>query len=214
MTVRLHPTYDREHDVLSVLEYGRVAEGQPDGCWRAVGGRVLVLHDGVNGPEVGVWVSEASRLDVHAGAVAGLWGHPRFDVPMVGLTAACAGDVILAARALFGGRASIGHGFLGDLREAEDDDEAEQIWRAALECGDMYAHLGLGRVLYALGRDQEAYRRSTPSRHACADAGAAADGERGRDPGCPGRRGSFDREVWHGRPSPRLPGWRSPRRAG
>jgi hypothetical protein len=91
MAVRLHVTHIPELDRLIALEYGRVDEGQPVGCWRPVGRDVGYLHDGPLGPELGFKVLAVSRLDLDAGELGELWGAPCFDVPILGLNVAPAG---------------------------------------------------------------------------------------------------------------------------
>jgi tetratricopeptide (TPR) repeat protein len=157
MAVRLHLTHIPELDQLIALEYGRVDEGTPEAWWRLVGGRVGYFHDGAAGPAVGFKVFEVSELDAEAPELAAIWGAPRFDVPVLGLIGASAGEIILAARALFGARASIGHEFFALAVEASGE-EALNLWLCSLEAGEAVAHYGVGATLYRLGRYHEAYR--------------------------------------------------------
>jgi tetratricopeptide (TPR) repeat protein len=78
-------------------------------------------------------------------------------VPALGLTAASAGEIVLAARALFGSRPSIGRAFFARAVEASGE-EAVELWRCCLEAGETISHYGLGYTLYGLGRYREAYR--------------------------------------------------------
>ena len=160
MAVRLHLTHMPEIDRLVALEYGRVDEGQPRGCWRPVGTELGYLHDGPLGPEVGFKVLSFTGLDVDADEVAEIWGPPFFDVPMLGLSAASAGEVIVAARALFDGYASIDHWFYARAAAASGE-EAVDLWLACLEAGGGgIAHCALGYTLFELGRYHEAYRHA------------------------------------------------------
>src|SRR4051794_22512175 len=108
MPVRLHLSYVSELDDLIALEYGRVDEGQPRSCWRLVGTQIAYLHEGGDGPAVGFRVLGFSDVDLDDPAVQEVWEAPLFEVPVLGLTAASAGEIMLAARALFDGTASIG----------------------------------------------------------------------------------------------------------
>jgi tetratricopeptide (TPR) repeat protein len=155
MPVRLHLTHIPELDTLVALEYGRVDEGVPETWWRRVGLHIGYLWDPSLGVEVGFKVREFSRLDVDA--LSEIWTPPRFSVPMLGLTEASAGDIILAGRALFGDRPSISHEFFALAAEASGE-EALNLWLCCLEAGDSIAHYGVGCTLYGLGRYREAYR--------------------------------------------------------
>ena len=84
-------------------------------------------------------------------------GGPRFDAPVLGLRAVPAGEIVLAARALFGEQSSINRHFFSAAINAEGED-ALGLWLACLQAGDAMAHFGLGYTLYDLGRFQEAYR--------------------------------------------------------
>jgi hypothetical protein len=163
MAARLHIIHIPELDHLIALEYGRVDEGSPEDAWDVVGEptaggdgpAVGFLRDA--GRDVGFKVVNASRLDVDAPAVRAIWRPPFFDVPMLGLTAATAGEIILAARALFGDRASISHDLFTRAAEASGED-ALDLWLACLEASEPAAHYGVGTTLYDLGRYHEAYR--------------------------------------------------------
>jgi tetratricopeptide (TPR) repeat protein len=157
MAIRLHLTHIPELDELVALEYGRVDEGVPEVWWRRVGDAIGYLHDPRVGREVGLKVRAFSALDVDAEELSAIWQPPHFDVPMLGLGGACGGDIILAARALFGDRPSISHEFFALAAEASGE-EALDLWLCCLEAGDSIAHYGVGCTLYRLGRYREAYR--------------------------------------------------------
>jgi tetratricopeptide (TPR) repeat protein len=146
-----------ELDELIALEYGRVAEGVRGDRWHAVSDRVAYLRDGERGRAVGFTVRELSQLDVDDAGVADVWRPPRFDVPMLGLDGATAGEVILASRAFFAGRPSVGYYLLTRAAEAHGE-EALDLWLAAIEAGEVLAHYGAGRAFFRLGRYREAYR--------------------------------------------------------
>jgi tetratricopeptide (TPR) repeat protein len=157
MPVPLHLIHIPELDRLVALEYGRVDDGQPPGCWRPVGSQMGYLHDGPVGRELGFKVLELNRLDVEDRDVVEIWGPPRFDVPILGLSEASAAEIILAARAFFEGRASVGEELFARAVKASGHDALE-LWTRCLEAGDINAHYGLGCTLYGLGRYRDAYR--------------------------------------------------------
>jgi tetratricopeptide (TPR) repeat protein len=153
--IRLHLTHIPELDTLVALEYGRVDEGTPEEWWRRVGARVAYLHDPRVDRDVGFKVRESSRLDVDT--LSEVWRPPHFAVPMLALTEASAGEIILAARALLGSRPTISHEFFALAADACGE-EALTLWLCCLEAGDSIAHWGVGATLYRLGRFHEAYR--------------------------------------------------------
>ena len=166
VAVRLHITNIPELDHLLALEYGRVDEGQPTECWRPVGDPIGAgdtgplmgyLHDGAHGRAVGFKVIGVSELDIDAPDMREIWGRPRFDAPILGLSDVSAGQIIVAARALFGERTSIGHELFVRAAAASGD-EALGLWLASLEAGEPAAHWRVGCALYDLGRYHEAYR--------------------------------------------------------
>ena len=98
-----------------------------------------------------------SAIDVDAPDVHEIWGDPRFDIPVLGLTSVSAGEIIVAARAFFAGRPSLGDHYFARAVSA-DRDEAVELWCCCLEAGDPMGHYGLGCTYLALGRFREAYR--------------------------------------------------------
>ncbi len=144
-------------DWLVALEFGRVDDGQPSENWRGVSEAFGFLHSEPGGPEVGFKVLDFSQFDPDDPEVAEIWDGPRFDAPALGLRASTAGEIVLAARALFGDESSINRQFFSAAIDAEGE-EALGLWLACLQAGDSMAHYGLGYTLYGLGRFQEAYR--------------------------------------------------------
>jgi hypothetical protein len=130
MAVRVHLTHIPELDHLIALEYGRVDEGTPEESWRRVGRTMGYLYD-ASATAVGFKVVEASEFDVNAPEVSEIWGPPRFDAPTRGLTAASAGEIILAALTLFGDRPSLTHALFIRAAKSPDDDQALDLWLAA-----------------------------------------------------------------------------------
>jgi tetratricopeptide (TPR) repeat protein len=146
-----------ELDWLVALEFGRVDDGQPSGNWWGVNDSFGFLHEFPDGPVVGFKVLDFSKFDVDDPKVWQIWREPLFDAPVLGLRAVVAGEIILAARALFGERDSINREFFSRAMKQEGDD-AFGFWLACLQAGDSMAHYGLGYTLYEQGRYQEAYR--------------------------------------------------------
>jgi tetratricopeptide (TPR) repeat protein len=152
---RLYLNHAPELDWLIALEFGRVDEGQPPEHWRMVSESLGFLHDGPDGPVVGFKVVDYSEFDVDEAPE--LWDAPRFDVPALGLTAASAGEIVLATRALFGDEQTVNRSLFRQAIAA-DVDEALDLWLMCLQAGDSMAHYGLGYTLYDAGRHHEAYR--------------------------------------------------------
>ncbi len=158
MTVpKLYLNHIAAFDWLIALEFGRVDDGQPAENWRGVSESFGFLHSEPGGPEVGFKILDFSQFDPGDPAVAEIWGAPRFDAPVLGLGSATAGEIVLAARALFGSESSINRQFFSAAMDAEGE-EALAMWLACLQSGDPMAHYGLGYTLFGLGRYQEAYR--------------------------------------------------------
>lgn len=155
MAPRLYLNFIAEFDWLIALEFGRGDDGQPPENWRGVSESFGFLHDGPDGPEVGFKIVGFSDFDPEDSEVAEIWERPPFDVPVLGLHGVTAGEIVLAARALFGDQSSINRQFFSAAIEAEGE-EALGLWLACLQAGDAMAHFGLGYTLYELGRSQEA----------------------------------------------------------
>jgi tetratricopeptide (TPR) repeat protein len=158
MPVRLHLSYLSELDDLIALEYGRVDEGQPRSWWRPVGTQIAYLYEGGKGPAAGFRVLDFLEVDLDDPAVRAVWRAPLFEAPMLGLIAASAGEIMLAARALFDDSASIGNVYFRLAADEPDPEEALDLWRCCLQAGEQVAHYGVGVTLYRLGRYREAYR--------------------------------------------------------
>lgn len=154
---RLYLNHIAEEDWLIALEFGRVDDGQDPEGWRMVGDAFGFLHDPDDGRDVGFKIVDFSAFDAETDDVREVWSGPRFDAPVLGLTDVPAGEIILAARALFGDQPTVNRQFFSAAINAERDD-AIGLWLACLQSGDAMAHFGLGYTLYALGRYPEAYR--------------------------------------------------------
>jgi tetratricopeptide (TPR) repeat protein len=153
---RLYLNHDADYDWLIAVEFGRINEGQGAGAWHGVNDRFGVLHDD-DGRAIGFEVRGFSTFDAEAADLAEIWEPPLYDAPVLGLRAASAGEIVLAARALFGGSSSVNRGFF-DAATVAEGEEALPLWLACLQAGDSLAHFGLGYTLHDLGRHREAYR--------------------------------------------------------
>lgn len=157
MPPRLYLSHDTDLDWLIALEFGRVDDAQPPDCWRGVAEHFGFLHDAPGGRVVGFKIVAFSDFDPEAPGVEEIWGEPRFDVPLLGLSNAPAGEIALAARAHFRGRDSLNRVLFSAATHARGA-EAVEAWRLCLEAGDAMAHFALGYTLLELGRNAEAYR--------------------------------------------------------
>ena len=90
--------------------------------------------------------------------VGEIWSAPHFDAPVLGLSDVPAGEIVLAARALFGTTSSVNRQMFDAATGAEAGEESLGMWIACLQAGDSMAHFSLGYTLYDLGRYKEAYR--------------------------------------------------------
>ncbi|MDO9406776.1 tetratricopeptide repeat protein [Patulibacter sp.] len=161
---RLYLSHDAQLHVLLGLEFGRVGDDQPRGCWAPVSETFAYLLDVPGGRAVGFGIDEFDAFDPDDPAVAEIWDGPRFDVPALALTDACAGEIAVAARHRFGDEDSLNRR-LFSLATQHPGEEALALWRECLETGDGLAHFGLGYTLMDLDRPREAYAHL---RHAAA----------------------------------------------
>ena len=156
MSSRLFLNHDAAYDWLIALEFGVTDDGQPAENWRPVSEQVAYLDDGERC--LGFVVKNWSELDPHDPDLE-IWSEPRFDVPVLGLRAVSAGEVILAAGAFLEGGSTINRYFFRRaVAAARKPEDAVVHWYACLESGDVMAHYGLGYTLHALGHFREAYR--------------------------------------------------------
>ncbi|HYF26442.1 MAG TPA: tetratricopeptide repeat protein [Baekduia sp.] len=156
----LHLTLDPFWDVLECFAVGAVLDAQPAGaCWAAGengGARWVASPDGRE--LLGFLVAEPWDVDVDA--LPELFGGPRFRVPLLGLDAASAGEVVLAVRGRFEpgeptNDALCFHEGIG--LTADDPEGALTRFRLALEAGHEKSRFAIGYVLVELGRHREAY---------------------------------------------------------
>ena len=155
---RLYINHVAEYDWLIALEFGRVDDGQPPDNWRGVSEDFGFLHDAPASRCVGFKLVGLSEFDAEAPDVRAIWTGQRFDVPLLGLSAAHAGEIVVAVRALLGGQSTINRYYFNEAVGEDEPEKALALWICCLEAGDSMAHFGLGYTLYELGQHQEAYR--------------------------------------------------------
>lgn len=155
---RLYINHAPELDWLIALEFGCVDDAQPPDNWRGVSDQLGFLYEAPGGQCLGFKVLEFSTFDPDASGVEEIWSGPLFDVPLLGLTGASAGEIILGTRALLGAEPTINRVYFNEAAGADDPEEALELWICCLEAGDSMAHFGLGYTLYELQRYLEAYR--------------------------------------------------------
>ncbi|MBA2513747.1 MAG: tetratricopeptide repeat protein [Solirubrobacterales bacterium] len=157
----LRISYDADLDSLFGLRPDVVVDGHP-------GDAAEELLEGLHlfrSPEdlsiIGFHVGEAFAWDVAGCEEHWLWSQDFacFSVPTLGLSAACLGEVVLAAQhTLISSTPDV---VLFDLAvtlgSAGDWEQAEQMWRLCLATGELKAHFGLGYTLVELGRPREAF---------------------------------------------------------
>jgi tetratricopeptide (TPR) repeat protein len=157
---RLYISHLAEYDWLTALEFGRVDDGQPSENWEGVGPHFGYLHTGPDhdgDPTVGFKVVGFSELDPEDPSYARIWEPPLFEAPQLGLPAASAGEILLAAASLYGDGQSLNRTLFESATQCEGG-RALKAWTACLHAGDSMAHFALGYTLYELGRFRDAYR--------------------------------------------------------
>lgn len=157
---RLFLNHDADYDWLIALEYGTTDDGQPEENWHVLTENFAYLSTRpAEGHCLGFAVQNFNEFDPDAEDARAIWRGPRFDVPVLGLTDATAGEIIVASRLFLDGESTINRHFFDQAVAASDDPvEAVAHWRYCLQCGDVMAHYGLGYTLYELGRFRDAYR--------------------------------------------------------
>ena len=158
MAAPLFLNCDAEYDWLIALRFGLVDDGlAPERREIVVPDRFCFVREPEGETIAGFTVLGVAEFDVDVPAAASLWEPPRFDVPMLGLRDACAGEILLAARSFFGAESSLNRFYFDEAVRATGD-QAAAHWRSCLEAGDLMAHFGLGYTLVELGRPRDAYR--------------------------------------------------------
>jgi tetratricopeptide (TPR) repeat protein len=156
----MHLTVDPEWDLIEVLAYGSVTDLIGSDRYVVLVEDHLALVLGPALDEVtGFVVRGAAKFDVLAHEdVEDIWNGPRFRVPVLGLTDASVGEILLAIGGRFAAdepTADAMH-FHAAIQETEPARAVVQ-WHLALEAGDMKAHYALGYTLCENGAFREAY---------------------------------------------------------
>jgi tetratricopeptide (TPR) repeat protein len=149
-------SHDPGLDWLEALPFGSTTDGQPPERWDGLSRRFGFYLDLETGVTLGFSVTGLSEFDVDDDAHEPIWTGPRFTAPQLGLDAASAGEIILAARKYFGSLPSINRFWFNSAVERRGRD-AIAIWEHCLESGDVMAHFALGYTHYELGDYHEAY---------------------------------------------------------
>ena len=153
----LHLSYDADLDWLEASPLGVVMDRQGHDRWRGVTERVGYFLDAANGEEIGFKVTDLSAFDAGEEDHDELFTGPRFDAPVLGLSAVTAGEVILACVPFLDGESTIDRVYFAAAM-GEQGTAALALWRAALQAGNCMAHYGAGYTLLELGRHHLAYR--------------------------------------------------------
>jgi tetratricopeptide (TPR) repeat protein len=152
----LQLSLNAEDDWLVAVEFGAVIDGKPDDEMVVESEHFGFYLDRPEGTVIGFWVDDLSGFD--PGGLAGpIWDGPRFAVPVLGLESACAGEIVLAAKATFDEITTADNAFFDFAVEHQDSDQAELGWRMCLAAGNLKAHFALGYTLCEQGRFHEAY---------------------------------------------------------
>jgi hypothetical protein len=194
--VPLHLTVDPWWNSVTALAFGRTDDGLPPHQCPVLeeDERIgFILDKPLAGPVIGFRVVEPYAVDVASLESDELWDGPRFEVPVLALTDATVGEILLAVRGRYppGRPTPDAISFHGAIEASGEDDlaSAERRFRLALQSGDMKALFGLGYTLVEAGRPAEAYdvlRRYTELTpynawawcwfgRACADTGATTE---------------------------------------
>lgn len=153
----LYLSRDLDLDYLSALEVGRVSDGQPPACWQPLDEDFAFYRPPRARRMRGFHVKGFRGFDPEKPGLEKIWSGPRFAAPLLGLSVASAGEIVVAARAHFGDEPSINRVYF-DAATCLGGEEALGAWRCCLEAGDPMAHFALGYTLFELGRHREAYR--------------------------------------------------------
>ena len=152
----LYRSRDVDYDWLSALEFGRVLDGQPPRSWRPLSSDFAYYRPPRARRARGFHVRRFSEFDPDRPELKEIWSEPRFAVPLLGLPAATAGEIVVAARAHFDGEPSINRIYF-DAGTRLSGEDALEVWRSCLETGDSMAHFAIGYTLFELERYHEAY---------------------------------------------------------
>ena len=161
--VRAHLSLDPWWEQLTVLRFGSVWDGQPEGCVGqfAADERLLFLLEEPDGPAIGFMVSGPHEFEPDQFSDPLIWEGPRFEVPVLGLPDASIGEIVLAVQGQFAEDEPTNDAmfFHMAIDAAGEEDLEKEAWcfRMALEAGEQKARYGLGYTLVELGRHREGY---------------------------------------------------------
>ncbi|MCX6388178.1 MAG: hypothetical protein NTX07_05555 [Solirubrobacterales bacterium] len=142
--IRVSLNLMREHDWLTVLEFGRVDDGQDGAQWAA-------LED-ENG-----WVG--LLFDRPADEPDAVGQGPLFHCPQLGLERASIAEIAIATDRLFPNYSTPNRQLFNDAAGMIDDPQtAVDLWLTCLATGDCMAHFGVGTTFLELGQPHDAYR--------------------------------------------------------
>jgi len=157
--IPLYINHAPELDRREALEFGLVADGTPPEQWEGVSEEFGYFHLPEDGPIAGFVVKEVADFDPYDPEVSRIWAEPHFDAPVLALSNASAGEIVVATRAQFGAASSFNR-LIFDMATASIDEPemALNYWRNCLEAGDSMAHFALGYTLLEQGHPRDAYR--------------------------------------------------------
>lgn len=147
---------DPSQERLTVIEHGRVWDGQPEASQLESEERIQMLFE--DGRAVAFLAHEPFEIDLDAVTDPELWEEPRFLVPALGLPPSSIGEILLTVRARYRpDELSADVAYFHMATAADDPEEALFLWRIVIEAGDMKGHFAYGYTLLDLGRSHEAY---------------------------------------------------------
>jgi tetratricopeptide (TPR) repeat protein len=152
----LYISRDAARDWLTALPLGCVSDSRLDDHYVYVGEAFRWRLDAPGGRVIGFEVVGLRDFDADDPVYSELWRGPRFTAPLLALTSAYAGEIVVAARARFEAESTLNRIHF-DLAVGADGEEAVEQWRLCLASGDSMAHFGLGSALLEVGRPREAY---------------------------------------------------------
>lgn len=131
---RLYINLVAEYDWLIAVEFGRVDDGQPSENWAGVSDEFGYLHLGPaeSSPAIGFKVLGLSEFDPEGDEVEAIWEAPLFHAPQLGLRAATAGEIVVAARSLYGTERPSLNRMIFDDATRKSGDEALHGWTMCL----------------------------------------------------------------------------------
>jgi hypothetical protein len=161
--VRAHLSLDPWWELLTVIRFGSVWDGQPEGCVGQLESdeRLFFLFEESGGPVIGFTVGEPHEFDPEESSDPLVWDGARFEVPLLGLNNATIGETLLAVQGRFEADEPTNDAMFFhmaiDASGGDDLEKAAWCYRMALEAGDQKARYGLGYTQVELGQHRAAY---------------------------------------------------------